>query len=357
MKNRDRALRLLAVGVVFIAVIVEAAYAEGIVRGVIPYAADVSPVLAPASVPVGDPSKCIEPAIWLRRYKHIVGGQGIRENTLASFDGLSRHQQNRRRAGIDIEIGPRRERRAKKLHSVLAHYVDGNAPTPIPVEESARRGGADSDLDWRIYVIHADPRAFFSLERISGNISLPFSLLRESVSGIGLRECPVGLVLGLYREFVSVIAAVLNFTEGIFCSLSIPTSNGNLSPIEGNRLLVLGEGPLHDSRLFPVDKGLDKRRDNDSNGETHSRNFRPIDVRSVGSLVPEYAFSPETAPEPNEDRLFWVSVGSILTALGICIIRQSIDAIRDAVGVGICVALMGIFMLACGIVLIGHSFS
>jgi hypothetical protein len=219
LKNRDRALRLLAVGIVFITVIVETAHGEGIVRGVIPYAADVSPVLVPASIPVGDPSKYIEAAIWQRRHKQIVGSQSIRENTFSGFDDLSRHQQNRCGASSKRVIGSRREP-AENLHPVLAHYMDSNAPAPIPVHESAGWKSTDSDFGWRIYMVHPDPRTLFGVERFGGNISLPFGLLCEFVSGIGLRECtvgnifrPVGLVLGLDGKLMGICSSLPDFFQ------------------------------------------------------------------------------------------------------------------------------------------------
>jgi hypothetical protein len=211
MRLRDRALRLFAVRVVFIAIIVEATLLESIVCGYVPFAAEVSPVLPSTFISVGDLGVDVQTAIWGRHCQQIVGSEGMIKSRFPGLNGLFGHNQSRSWGSSEDVRGAGWERLTQNIYLVLAQRMDSNPTPPILVEQGAGWGAANNDLVGRIYVIKSYPWAVLSLEGLSGNVGLPFGLLRQFIGRVGLREGTVRLVLGLHREFVSIQPAFPNF--------------------------------------------------------------------------------------------------------------------------------------------------
>ena len=158
--------------------------------------------------------------------------------------------------------------------------LESGGQSIISQRESGHEAQAVSNIwfgcqreNWGIRQIYPDPRPLYQSERLTGNLACSlrricgsFGLFSESVSSHSQGESlvgnvfrPVGLILGLDRQFVSVRTTLLNFLEGLV---------GSNGCAEGRLSCFLGSVSLS--------SGIERIKPSDEDQEDSARCLNPF---------------------------------------------------------------------------------
>ncbi len=68
----------------------------------------------------------------------------------------------------------------------FGHYMDGDTPTPIFINQTTGEDAIYGYLGWKIQMVDTDQWTLFRFEGIDGDVGLPLGLLGQFIGSLGL---------------------------------------------------------------------------------------------------------------------------------------------------------------------------